>query len=142
MKKIKFFIAAALCIAVFASCKKEDNSSSNNNSSNNSSVTSVMTSGSWRVSYYHEGGDDHSTDFSGYTFTFGSSGTMTAVHSSGTTTGTWSKDDSHNEIHFSIGSSAPLNELNSGWTVISATSSEMIFKDDGNSNEELRFVKI
>lgn len=141
MKKIHFFIAAALCIVLFASCKKEDNSTSNN-SSGSTSITSIMTSGAWRVSYYHVGGDDHSTDFSGYTFTFGSSGSMTAVNSAGTTTGSWSRDDSKNEIHFSIGSSAPLDEISGGWTPISISSTQMIYKDDGNSNEELRFMKI
>jgi hypothetical protein len=142
MRKINYFTAAFVCLALVTSCKKEDNSHDNSGSSNSPSITSIITSGSWSVSYHHVGSDDHTTDFSGYTFTFSTGGTMTAVHSGDITNGTWSRDDSHNEIHFSIGSSSPLSDLSSGWSVVSSTSSKMVFRDDGNSSEELHFIKI
>jgi hypothetical protein len=138
MKKI-YFLSALLVSLAFTSCKKEDNSSNNNPSS---SFTTTLTSGSWKVSYFHHDDDNSTANFSSYVFTFSSNGTMTATNNSGTTNGTWSKDDSHNEVHFSIGSSSPLSDLSSGWTVISTSASQIIFKDDGNSAEELHLTKI
>jgi hypothetical protein len=139
MKKLNYLIIFLISLSLFFSCKKEDNSHDSNSSASNSSV---LTSGSWRVSYYHHDSDDNTADFSGYVFIFTSAGTMSASNSNGTTTGTWSQDDSHNELHFSIGSSTPLNKLSSGWAVISSNGSEMLLKDDGNSAEEVHFSKI
>jgi hypothetical protein len=127
-------------VTVVTSCKKDDNSPNNNS---NSSTSSIITTGSWRVSYYHESGDDNTSNFNGYTFNFNSNGTMTATHSSGTTNGTWSSDDSKNEFHMSMGNNSPCSDLNNGWLIISKTSSEIDMKDDNSAhNEELHFTKI
>jgi hypothetical protein len=143
MKKIYYLIAVAIISATFlSSCKKDDHGSDDSSSSSNTStLTTVMTSGSWKVSYYHHGSDDNSHNFDGYTFTFQSNGTMTAVNSSGTVNGTWSRDDSHNEIHFSIGSSSPLSDISSGWIVSSFTGTSLKFRDDSSSDEELYFSR-
>jgi hypothetical protein len=140
MKKINYILAILLSLALFTSCKKEDNGSSSSSGSS-TNISSIITSGTWKVSYYHHNSDDNTADFTGYTFTFNSNGTMTAINSD-TTNGTWSKDDSHSEVHFSIGSTAPLSKLTSGWTVISATTTQMVFKDDSSSTEEVHFTKI
>lgn len=135
----------ALIIAVIttaSSCKKDDNSSSSSNS--NTAFISAITSGSWRITYFHESGDDHTSNFNGYTFTFSSSGTMTATDSSGTVSGTWRMDDSNsNEFHMSIGNTSPLTDLDKGWLIISQSSTEIVLKDDDSThNEELHFSKI
>ena len=144
--KTKIYITLILLAlsASFQSCKKnDDNSPSNSSGSGNNNVSTVLTAGSWRVSYFHENSSDHTNDFNGYTFTFNGNGTMTAANSSGTVNGTWRKDDSSNEIHFSIGSSLPLTDLNKGWIVTSQSAVEIIMMDDNSShNEELRFAKI
>lgn len=139
-KVIQAVLSIIAIASLTVSCKKEDNSPA----VSGSSVSTVITSGSWRVSYYHENSDDHTTDFSGYTFTFSSNGTMTAAKSSSTTNGTWEIDDSNvNEFHMSIGSSTPLNKLTHGWLIISQSSSEIHMKDDNSSHsEELHFTKI
>jgi len=139
-KVIRTVLSIIVIASLTVSCKKEDNSPS----SSNPFLSSTITSGSWRVSYYHESNDDHTTDFSGYTFTFFSNGTMTATHSSGTTNGTWQIDDRNaNEFHMSLGNNMPLNKLDHGWLIISQTSSEIRMKDDNtNHSEELHFTKI
>jgi hypothetical protein len=128
--------------AITSSCKKEDNSSSNNNTSSN--ISANITSGLWRVSYYHESSNDHTSNFNGYTFSFSNTGTMTATNSAGSTSGTWSIDDSNaNEFHMSIGSTSPLTDLNSGWLITSQSSTQVELRDDsGNHSEELHFTKI
>ncbi len=141
MKNKIHLIAFAVLIIAASSCKKEDNSPA---STNNSSIAGTITNGTWRISYYHESSSDHTANFNGYTFTFSSNGTMTAIHSSGNTIGTWRIDDSNvNEFHMSIGNNAPLTDLDKGWLITSQTSTEIQMKDDsGSSNEELHFVKI
>ena len=141
MKNKIHLIALAILIIAASSCKKEDNSPA---STTSSSISGIITSGNWRVSYYHEGSNDHTSNFNGYTFAFSSSGTMTATDTSGMTSGTWRIDDSNvNEFHMSIGSSTPLTDLDRGWLITSQTSTEIQMKDDsGSSNEELHFTKI
>jgi len=127
---------------MLVSCKKDDNTAPDDHSNSSSSSSVIMTSGSWHVSYYHESGDDHISNFSGYSFTFNSNGTMTATNSSGTTNGTWSSDDSHNEFHISLGNNYPLNDLSNGWLIISKSSTELNLKDENSAhNEELHFSR-
>ena len=117
----------------------------NNNGTNNSPVisTSVLTKGSWRVSYYHESNDDHSSDFSGYVFTFSSNGTLTAVRDGSLNRGTWRNDDDGREFHISIAGNDALDELERGWSVISSGNSEIDLRDDGGDHDkELHFTKI
>jgi len=137
IKQTTFLIL--ISASFLAGCKK--NSSSSPSPATNAS--SILMTGSWRVSYYHESGNDHTSNFSGYTFTFNSNGIMTSSNLSGTTNGTWSSDDSHNEFHMSIGNSSPLSDISNGWLIISATSTEIDMKDDNSShNEEFHFTKI
>lgn len=141
MKNKIHLIAIAVLIFAASSCKKEDNSPA---STTNSSIAGIITTGNWRVSYYHEGSNDHTSNFNGYTFAFNSNGSTTATDTSGSISGTWRIDDSNvNEFHMTIGSSAPLTDLSRGWLITSQTSSEIQMKDDGgSSNEELHFTKI
>jgi hypothetical protein len=135
----QFAILVFAVAATFASCKKDDNS----NDDNSSTTSAIITSGSWRVSYYHESNDDHTSNFNGYTFTFNSVGTMTATNSSGTTNGTWTNDDSQNELHIYLGDNDPLKDLTKGWLVISKTSTEIKLQDDNTTHsEEVHFTKI
>ena len=144
MKKIithlgMLIVALTLTIT---SCKKDDNSSPSS-SSTSTAVPSTLTTGSWRVSYYHESNNDHTLNFTGYSFTFSSNGTMTATNSSGTTNGTWNNDDSHSEFHMSIGNSSPLSDISNGWIITSSSSTQIIMKDDNSAhNEELHFTRI
>jgi len=140
--KTHFFSKSLLIITLIVmlvSCKKDDDNSPANNSA---STSSILTTGSWHVSYFHESSNDHTSNFSGYTFNFNTNGTMTAMKSSVTTNGTWSVDDSNNEFHMSIGNDIPLNELSKGWIINSKTSTEIKMIDDNTThNEELHFVK-
>ena len=134
-------IISVLVILTVASCSKEDSKSGSNTGT---STSGILSSGTWRVTYYHESNSDHTINFKGYTFTFNANGQMTAKDSLATTTnGTWSSDDSHNEFHMVIGSSSPLSDISNGWLIISITGSECDMKDDNSSHiEELHFQKI
>src|SRR4051794_24324199 len=101
-------------VTLVISCKKDDNSNPDNNSF--SGTPGIITSGTWRISYYHESND--ASRFSGYIFTFNINGTINATNSAGTTNGTWSNDDSNNEFHISLGNSDPLKDISKGWLII------------------------
>ena len=129
----QFSVLFIVFTALLLSCKKDD--------SNNSPIDLIVTTGTWKVSYYHENNEDKTSNFSDYTFTFGDNGTMTASNSGGTTTGTWTSDDSENEIHISLGNTEPLKDLSKGWLIISKSSTEIVLKDDDITHlEELHFT--
>lgn len=130
-------VQISLLILVFTtslfSCKKDDG--------NNSPIDLIITSGTWKVSYFHENSEDKTGNYSDYTFTFGNDGSVTAVNSGGSTTGTWTSDDSENEIHISLGNTEPLKDLSKGWLIISQSSTEIVLKDDDITHlEELHFT--
>ncbi len=143
--KSKIYFASIIILSVLfvSSCKKSNDTTPDDNSNSSSSTSSIIVAGTWHVTYYHESGNDHTSNFSGYTFVFNSNGTMSATVSGVTTTGTWSNDDSHNEFHMNIGTSSPLTDLSNGWLIISKTATELDLKDDNTAhNEELHFTKL
>jgi len=128
-----FFIL--LLSAVTFSCNKDDNNDT-------LPSTNVITTGTWRVSHFYDNNDDHTSNFTGYTFAFNSDGSLTAISSTDTTIGTYNFVDSQNELHISLGNNDPLNDLSESWVIITKTTTEMKLKDDNTSqNEELHFIK-
>lgn len=140
MKKIVIGILTAIIIVSgLTSCKKSDDNSS-------PSVSSTISSGTWRVSYYYDKTKDETSDFAGYTFTFQSGGQLTASSSAGSENGTWSEknDDDNGGSHklvITIGSSTPLIELTDDWVITSQSDSKIELKDDSNNNEILHLSK-
>jgi len=136
---------------LFVSCSTSDDSS--NSSNNTQAVVSTAQSGSWVITSYIDSGQDETNNFSGYTFTFGSNGVLTA--NSGTTvsvTGTWSvtdsnsNDDNPSDLHFNIFFSSPANfaDLTDDWEIVTTTSSriELIDVSGGNGGTDyLTFEK-
>lgn len=130
------FLSIAL---FFGACKKDDNSSSSGNSTN---VSANITSGSWRVSYFSESGDDYTADFSGYVFVFATGGQLTATKSGVTTNGTWSRDDSSNKLRLTIFSSAPHEKISDDWVVVENSSSMIKLNDDNPARTDiLHFIR-
>ncbi|HEX5001685.1 MAG TPA: hypothetical protein VFW78_04250 [Bacteroidia bacterium] len=143
--KIKLYLLTlAMAVTMTSACKKDDNQHSDDNSGSlSNAVTSIITKGSWRVSYYHENGDDHTPNFSNYLFMFGVNGSLIASNGAGTTLGTWSIDDSSNEFRIAIGTTSPLLDMNHGWLVVAKSNTELDLKDDSpSSHEELHFTKL
>ncbi|MBL7776132.1 MAG: hypothetical protein JNK89_09030, partial [Saprospiraceae bacterium] len=70
MKNIRFF-ALLGALAVSACTKSSDD---NSNPPNNS----ALVGSKWVVSYFFDKDKDETSDFAGYSFEFGSNGTLTA----------------------------------------------------------------
>lgn len=134
--KTQFFaLAFALLLISLSSCTKDD-------SLTNTEVTSKITSGEWQISSFHEPGEDHTSQFNGYVFTFGSTGELTGTISGTTTTGSWFFDDNGTEFHLEIGNSEPLSKISKGWIILESTSTILRLGDDSGNSEELDFAKI
>jgi hypothetical protein len=133
----KAFITVAFYLILFAliSCKKSDPSPVGVD-------TDQITAGTWKISSFHENSSDHTDDFTGFTFAFGVNGTLTAIDSGITVTGSWEIDDDENELHLRIGNSEPLTEISKGWIILESSSTVLRLGDDSSNDEELDFIKL
>jgi hypothetical protein len=116
------------------------------NSGSDSTAGQVVTSGTWKVTLFTDSGNDETSDFTGYTFTFTDGGTLTAVKSGVTKTGTWSVNNSSNKFNIDLGPKVdinkPLGELTDDWKILSYTETVIRLTDDNPaSNEFLTFTK-
>lgn len=123
---------------VFTSCDPSANVPAN--------TGQVATSGTWRVTLFTDSGNNETSNYSGYTFSFSTGGTITAVKNGVTKTGTWSINTSSNKFNIDLGSKTqanhPLGELTDDWKILSATETEIRLGDDNtSSNEFLTFTK-
>lgn len=135
---------------VASMCSSDDNSSS---SQDPTPVINAATQGTWRVTSYVDSGTDETNHFTGYNFTFGNGGVLTATNGSNTVTGTWSvlNDDSNddspsNDLDFNIGFTAPANfaDLTDDWDIVtySDTTISLIDISGGNGGTDtLVFTK-
>ena len=155
MKRIHFInkqrIVLLLVTVFFLSCSSDDSSSTGTNSI--SSVTSVVGSGTWKITYYFDTDKDETSNFSGYNFTFGSNGVLTATNGTLTQTGTWSVTDSNSDddnsisdLDFNIAFTSPATflELTDDWEIIERTSTVIKLKDVSGGNggtDYLTFTK-
>lgn len=155
----KGFYYSLLMMVSFAllslSCSSDDDDSSIDNSQQIAQVQSLAESGTWRITNFNDSGQDYTSDFTGYNFTFASDGTLTASNGSSTLNGTWSitsdsssssDDDSNDDdddiefnIFFPVSDSNDFEELNDDWDIVStsATTIQLIDISGGNEGTDL-----
>ena len=138
MKSSIFSLLIIALMLIETSCERSDSISQD--------ISRVASSGSWRVTLFTDSGNDETTDFSGYSFTFSNGGTLTALKSGVTQTGTWSVSNSSNKFNIDLGpksdTNKPLGELTDDWKILSNSSTEIRLGDDNTaSNEFLTFTK-
>lgn len=109
-----------------------------------SNINNNISNGTWRITLFTDSGNDETGDFSGYSFTFGDNGVLTATKAGSSKTGTW--NNNNNDFNIDIGektdSNKPLGELTDDWDIISKSSMEIKLKDDNNASAEfLTFQK-
>lgn len=132
-------------LLLLSACKKDDVKAIE-------AIESEMTSGSWRITRYVDSGNDETSDYAGYNFTFSSSGALSATNGTTTYSGTWSvtdsnsNDDSEDDVDFNIYLSATGNfeDLNDDWDISSHSSNSLSLIDVSGGNggtDELVFTK-
>lgn len=115
-------------------------------------VKSNVQSGTWRITKFIDSGVDETNYFTGYNFTFNSSGVLNANNGTNNYNGTWSitdsnsNDDSPNDLDFNIYFNLTNNflDLNDDWDFISQSSTkiELIDVSGGNGGTDyLTFEK-
>ncbi|MEO7368268.1 MAG: hypothetical protein ABIZ36_09945 [Gemmatimonadaceae bacterium] len=98
-------------------------------------VTPFIATGSWVVAALVQRTEDKTSQFSGYTFNFTSTGTdngtVTATRNGATVSGTWRHSASvtyyggtptNESIALNLGTSSPFDRLTKTWNVVSTTS--------------------
>lgn len=85
----------------------------------NPSFTSVLTTGTWYVSYYNEDGEIDTSDYNGYNFTFFGNSNIEVAKNSMTTLGTWSTfiDGGFNKIEFTF-VNPDLDDFEEDWIIL------------------------
>jgi hypothetical protein len=144
IQKTKISILAfALSLFTIVSCNKNDDSP-NNNIQN--TVQTNVQSGTWRITKFIDSGTDETNHFTGYNFTFNSSGVLNANNGTNNYNGTWSiidsnsSDDSQDDLDFNLNFNLTHNfeDLNDDWDFISqsATKIELIDVSGGNGGTD------
>jgi len=144
LKLIPAFMTTMTLVILLTSC-------SNSSSDPSVPLQNNVQSDTWKITYFNDSGKDETNHFSGYSFTFGANGTLTAT-SSVTYTGSWSINDSNSNddsvdnldfnILFNLGNN--FDELSEDWNIISQSSTriELIHISGGNGGTDyLTFEK-
>lgn len=155
------YVIFGFMVLTFGACNKDDNSDNNTpNSSSADQTKQIVESGSWRVTSFIDSGNDETSDFDGYSFSFSENGTVTATKGSETVNGTWSiTDDNSNSssdddgdstddddfiLFFAVPADSEFEDLNDDWDFITVSNSkiELIDVSGGNGGTDyLTFEK-
>ena len=120
----------------------------NNDDPGNSAaaVESAVKAGTWKITIFEDSGNNETSMFSGYNFSFDASGTLTASNGGNIFIGTWSvtegksNDDNSDDLRFNINFNLnnSFEELSDDWHVVSYSSSkiELIHVSGGNGGTD------
>jgi hypothetical protein len=144
MKNINLMCKAVylmlICLLI-TSCSSDDENS-NDNSQEITKIETTAESGSWRITNLNDSGEDETSDFAGYDFTFNSDGSIIADNGANTMTGNWSvteDNDSDDAIEFNIlfpiSNTNDFEDLNDDWDIESISSTRIALIDIGEGNE-------
>ena len=159
--KRKFLNITVIMLAIgLVSCSNSDDST---NPADNGAlireVSNLVMNGTWTISEFIDSGSDETSNFSGFSFTFNSDGSLIAEGGTEIITGEWSitadmedldddsgDDSDKDDIDFNIFFASPTNfsELTEDWHIVSRSDSriELNHVSGGNGGtDSLIFVK-
>lgn len=146
--RTRFFQTALLVISIttflLTSCTQDDNSAD----PTPAVVQDQMQSGGqWQITSFIDSGKDETSHFTGYAFTFGANGNLSATNNATTYQGQWSvtnsnsNDDSPGDVDFNIFFSLTnsFEDLNEDWHILSRTDTriELIHVSGGNGGTDI-----
>ena len=110
---------------------------------NNDDLTPTITTGTWRVSYFIESGDEDTSLFHGYVFTFKTDGTVSVIRPSlPLAPGTWNEYNNDNRLTLDFGQSGLLERLNEDWVVASVDDNVILLNEPGRPLNQCEFARI
>lgn len=139
MRRILLSAAAisSFLVLTSAGCKHDNNNIVTPDTPGN-------TTGKWTVTMYLDDGRNEASDFSGYSFEFGNSGSMTAEKNGQVTAGSWAENmnDGLQKFRITLNTSDnKLSKLNHNWVIQVKNETEIDLRDDDPSGEELHFTR-
>lgn len=106
----------------------------------NPNFTSILTDGTWHVSYYFDNIDETS-NYNGYNFTFNSNGSVAAVKGTNNIGGAWSTFvNSGQDIFLLKFDDSKLDELEDDWKITEYTTTNVRLKNESNSSGETHYL--
>jgi ribosome-associated toxin RatA of RatAB toxin-antitoxin module len=153
MKLLQKVPAGLLAILLFllttaSTCTSDDDSIKTSNDNSVATVKTAVAQTTWKVANYTEKGVDKTARFSGYTFTFGPNGALSATSGTTTLTGTWASgtDDSTPKfiLKFNV-TSGPFEEISEDWKIVKASETSIELKNVSGGNgttDLLTFAKV
>lgn len=147
--KLRTIALGLFSLLLVMACSDDDD---NPNSNSQTEVQNNVQGGTWRITKFIDSETDETNDFTGYNFTFNSSGVLNANNGTNNYNGTWSitdsnsNDDSQDDLDFNINFNLTndFEDLNDDWDIISQTSTkiELIDVSGGNGGTDyLTFEK-
>jgi len=156
IKTIFFGVFTLIMLVAFvSSCSSDDDNGDTDNQNNNADqTTQIAEDGTWEVAQFIDSGNDETSDFTGFVFTFSSDGSLTANKGELSVIGTWSVTDSDSSsdddnidfnIFFDVPETNDFKDLNDDWDLVSATNLKIELVDVSGGNggtDNLVFEKI
>ncbi|NBC56709.1 MAG: hypothetical protein GVY05_00255 [Bacteroidetes bacterium] len=143
-----FLIIGCFSLLLLISCSSDDDSSPINISPDE--VENTMQNGTWRITNFVDSGINETEDFTGYDFTFESSGILNASDGNNNFSGIWSvtnsnsNDDSpdDSDLDFNINFNFPqdFQDLSDDWDIISHSPNKIELTDVSGGNGETDFL--
>ncbi len=142
--KITYWRTAMLlgALALMTSCENDDDDDNNDlfNSADVSALQNAAQSGSWRITRFVDDGEDVTSAFDGFVFTFNANGTVTSDNGANSFNGTWQieldddddiddTDDLEFVITFST-SNDDFDDLTEDWDVLEFSDTRIRLADD------------
>ena len=150
--KIKYWKTAFIfsTLILMTSCDNDDDDDGANGQFDSMDVTSLQNSaqnGSWRISRFVDDGEDETSDFNGFAFSFGADGSISADNGSTVINGTWrvelddddddmdDADDLEFIINFST-SNENFDDLEEDWYVLEYSDTRIRLADDDDDDDD------
>lgn len=106
----------------------------NSSSGGNQNFASILTNGTWRVSYYFDDSDE-TLNYKGYNFTFNPNGTVVVIKEKNTIAGNWSTFiNSGQDIFLLKFDDSKLEELEDNWKITEFTTTNVRLKNKNSSD--------
>lgn len=143
MKKLKLMAILSLLLFVNVSCSDDDDDS--NQVSSPSEITSTLTDGQWIVTFFEEDGVEQTSNYSGYSFTFGEDGSLSATNGSSTESGDWSTytDSGYTKLDMMFTAlDGPFEEISEDWRVISRTDIKIELKHVSGGDGSIDYLTL
>jgi hypothetical protein len=124
MKQFSTLILTLLIFGLFA-CKKSSDALTPENVGGN------LQAGTWHISNFTDNGQDETNHFTGFSFTFGSNGSIAASNSTVNATGSWGAqfDDGVSKLVLFFASPFDFQDLSDDWEVIESSNSRVRLQD-------------